>query len=105
MNPEDASEEPEDTPVDRFSTPTVNTEPSTPSAQTGPNRNLVTQTPISALVESIQKGFLFTPASRPLFSVNEGDSYDSTLGLDEASLKTEPLAWQCKPLVITKPSS
>jgi hypothetical protein len=117
-NPPSASEHaqppsaPEDKTVDLDDDPTpsrpatlnIAIEPATPIAQTGQHRRMVEQTPISALVESIQKGFMFTPASGPLFSVEEGDSNEHSLEV-EMFPKVEPLTRECKPLVLTKPSS
>ena len=88
--------------------PLLNVAPATPQAQTSHlRRRMVEQTPISALVESIQQGFVFTPApGGSLYALEEGDSYDDSMEMEKVFPRVEPLpTWECKPLAFTKPSS
>lgn len=93
-----------DTPV----VPRLTLDVATPQGQsTELRRALVEQTPISALVESIQRGFMFTPAASSLYSVDEGSFCEESEEADEPfpPLPVAPPAWQCKPLTLTKHSS
>lgn len=87
-------------------TPSPDQYPVTPQARESRiERNIVQQTPISALVESIQQGFLFTPAAGPLHTVEEVDSFDDSMQMEAMFPAIENIpAWECKPLAFSKPS-
>ena len=86
----------------QLETPNMVSDPVTPQRHLKKAERIqVEQTPISALVESIQKGFMFTPASNPLFTVDE-DAYDESSVLYERD--TGSVTWNCKPLALSKTS-
>lgn len=79
--------------------------PSTPKGQSMTmQRKLIEQTPISALVESIERGFAFSPSLYSLPAADEGSSDESNMD-NEPFPRTEPLTWNCNPLVVSKSSS
>lgn len=89
-------------------TPHLDVYPTTPQAKTSHHqRRMIEQTPISALVESIQQGFVFTPTpGGALYTLEEGDSYDGSVEMEKVFPRVEPLpTWECKPLAFSKPSS
>ncbi|GJE95437.1 clasp N terminal-domain-containing protein [Phanerochaete sordida] len=87
-------------------TPSSDQYPVTPQArESRMEGNTVQQTPISALVESIQQGFLFTSAAGSLHTVEEVDSFDNSMQMEAMFPAVENVpTWECKPLAYSKPS-